>query len=368
MPGRRRGDARVCWHAIEDHDTARGRRRGARLPGAPRRRLQHAAGGARDRRGRPSSRCAPWSPTSTGRRRLEDVRERGARPRRRRSAGSSAERLLARGAREHPGSMSEAACTWSARGRATPACSRCAAPQCLAAGRRGGLRLAGAAPLLDGVRPDAEVASTSASAHDDPDRFEPGRHRDAAHRPRARRQDRRPAQGRRSVRLRPRRRGRRGARAGGHPVRGRAGRLVGVRGARLRRHPAHRSRATRRWSRSSPGTRRATGATVAARVAVGVARPPGRHARVPDGDEAARRASGGADRRTASTRNARGRDPVGHAGSQRVRDGDRRRARGSVRAGRARAAGVDRGRRRRPAPRAPGAGSSDGRSSAGACS
>ena len=54
---------------------------------------------------------------------------------------------------------------------------------------------------------------------------------------RARRQESRAAQGRRSLRLRPRRRRRAGARGRRHFIRGRAGRELGDRGRRARRHP-----------------------------------------------------------------------------------------------------------------------------------
>ena len=63
----------------------------------------------------------------------------------------------------------------------------------------------------------------------------------AARRARAARADGRPAQGRRPVRVRPRRRGGAGLREAGHPVRGRAGHHRGRRRARLRRHPRSRT-------------------------------------------------------------------------------------------------------------------------------
>ena len=77
----------------------------------------------------------------------------------------------------------------------------------------------------------------------------------AAARARARRAHRRAAQGRRPVRVRPRRRGGRGAAGGGHPVRGRPRRHRRRRRPRLRGHPGHPARAGRAGSRSSPATR-----------------------------------------------------------------------------------------------------------------
>ena len=64
-----------------------------------------------------------------------------------------------------------------------------------------------------------------------------------------------PAQGRRPVHLRPRRRGGAGAGRGRHRLGGRARHLVGLRRARLRGHPGHAARRWRRRSRSSPATR-----------------------------------------------------------------------------------------------------------------
>ena len=67
--------------------------------------------------------------------------------------------------------------------------------------------------------------------------------------------DRRAAQGRRPVRVRPRRRGGRGARRRRRPVRGRARHHERDRRARVRGHPGDPSRACRPTSRSSPATR-----------------------------------------------------------------------------------------------------------------
>ena len=88
----------------------------------------------------------------------------------------------------------------------------------------------------------------------------PGGDQPAAARARARRADGRAAQGRRPVRLRPRRRGGLAAARARHPVRGRPRRHRGRRRARLRGHPRHPARArAARW-RSSPATRIRRGA------------------------------------------------------------------------------------------------------------
>ena len=73
-------------------------------------------------------------------------------------------------------------------------------------------------------------------------------------RARARRQARAAAQGRRSVRLRPRRRGDRHAVRGGRPLRGRAGHHRGARRRRVRGHPAHASRPRAVLRVRRPGT------------------------------------------------------------------------------------------------------------------
>ena len=88
-------------------------------------------------------------------------------------------------------------------------------------------------------------SSTSARRAAAPQVPQEDTHRAAA-RARARRAQRRAAQGRRPVRVRPRRRG--GARAarGRHPVRGRPRRHRRRRRARLRRHPGHAPRARQR--------------------------------------------------------------------------------------------------------------------------
>ena len=70
------------------------------------------------------------------------------------------------------------------------------------------------------------------------------------------------------------------ARRGGHPVRGRARRLVGLRRAGLRRHPGHAAR----HGRPGDVRDRARGSGQAReRPRLGIARRDARHARVPDG-------------------------------------------------------------------------------------
>ena len=176
----------------------------------------------------------------------------------------------------------------------------------------------------------------------------------------ARGQARRAAQGRRPVRVRPRRRG--GAACCARPgiaVRGRAGRHRGRRGARLRRDPGHPPRARQRASRSSPGTR-----TREARLALdwaALAALP-RHARLLHG-----RARAAADRRAAAS-------PAGGRPTSRPRSSSAARCPASAtvvaharatspsarRGGRPRAG--DHGRRRRGrAARASSPGSSAGR-------
>ena len=83
----------------------------------------------------------------------------------------------------------------------------------------------------------------------------PARDRAADGRPGARRQERRPPEGRRPVRVRARRGGGGGASGGGDRLRGGPGRHVGRCRPRVRGHPGHPPRRRRARWRSSPGTR-----------------------------------------------------------------------------------------------------------------
>ena len=124
--------------------------------------------------------------------------------------------------------------------------------------------------VLDLV-PDARRADLRRQDARSP-RLPAGRHQPAAGRAGARRQARAPAQGRRSVHLRPRRRGARGAGRRRHPVPGGAGRHRGDRLRGLRRHPADPSRSRRRRWCSSPATPRTASPISTGRRSPGPAR------------------------------------------------------------------------------------------------
>ena len=147
----------------------------------------------------------------------------------------------------------------------------------------------------------------------------------AARGARPRRQARGAAQGRRPVRVRPRRRGGRGARGGRRAVRGRAGRDRRGGRARLRRHPGH---PPRRRLRGRVRDRPRGSGQARDRARLGRARPLPRHARALHGHQepaADRRAADrGGPRPGRARRRGRARDPPGPAHGRRHARGDRR--------------------------------------------
>ena len=165
-----------------------------------------------------------------------------ARRRRRRGGAREGRRRDPRGAAPRGGVVSERVARPRAAGRRRsrrPGPDHAARRRSAAPRRRRRLRLAGRRASCSTSRPPAPSASTSASAATTAPSRTPGRDQRAARRARARRAARGAAQGRRSVRVRPRRRGGERVPRGRRALRGGAGRDVGARRARLRRHPGH---------------------------------------------------------------------------------------------------------------------------------
>ena len=123
-------------------------------------------------------------------------------------------------------------------------------------GRRDPLRPPDPAGALDGARADAELVYVGK----DPRRRTRCRRRTSTRCSSAARagQDGRAAEGRRPVRVRPRRRGGRGAARGRRRFEVVPGITAGIAAPGLRRHPRHPPRRRQRASRSSPATRTRT--------------------------------------------------------------------------------------------------------------